>query len=294
MRAFLRQLDPEWASGPGRGRAPHDRIPRALRSVGRRRRRLGGSGSGLRTDGGRTWGEPRAYFTPRVGARPGRGGHPPSMVGRHPHPGVDLAEKSGADAVVAGTSDLDVGLFVDCAGADPYFVPFLDARSRRPRPGGRQLPRSAAAVPSLRPGHGRAWARGDRPGLLRSRSGRARRMVAYGASKAFDLVMGEALWAELHEHGVDVLSLVLGLTDMPALCGLLADRGNWPAPTTARRFRRATSTKSSTRRWPTWRTVRRTSSARRSVKARRCSGPWPGTTRPRRCWIRARACWTRS
>ena len=32
---------------------------------------------------------------------------------------------------------------------------------------------------------------------------------AYGASKAFDLVLGEALWAELRPHGVDVLSMVL-------------------------------------------------------------------------------------
>jgi len=54
----------------------------------------------------------------------------------------------------------------------------------------------------------------------------ARRMVAYASSKAFDLVMGEALWAELHDSGVDVLSLVLGVTDTPALRRLLADRGN--------------------------------------------------------------------
>ena len=54
----------------------------------------------------------------------------------------------------------------------------------------------------------------------------ARRMVAYSASKAFDLVLGEALWAELHDKGVDVLSLVLGVTDTPALRRLLAEKGN--------------------------------------------------------------------
>jgi uncharacterized protein len=42
-------------------------------------------------------------------------------------------------------------------------------------------------------------------------------MVAYGASKAFDMVMAEALWAELHDKGVDVLGLILGETDTPAL-----------------------------------------------------------------------------
>ena len=40
-------------------------------------------------------------------------------------------------------------------------------------------------------------------------------MVAYCASKAFDTVMAEALWAELHGEGVDVLALVLGVTDTP-------------------------------------------------------------------------------
>ncbi len=50
-------------------------------------------------------------------------------------------------------------------------------------------------------------------------------MVAYGATKAFDMVMTEALWAELNGTGVDVLGLVLGLTDTPALRRLLLQRG---------------------------------------------------------------------
>ncbi len=50
-------------------------------------------------------------------------------------------------------------------------------------------------------------------------------MVAYGATKAFDTVMAEALWAELRGTGVDVLGLVLGLTDTPALRRLLLRRG---------------------------------------------------------------------
>jgi len=53
----------------------------------------------------------------------------------------------------------------------------------------------------------------------------ASNMVAYAATKAFDMVMAEALWAELHDDGVDVLALVLGLTDTPALRQLLAKRG---------------------------------------------------------------------
>jgi short-subunit dehydrogenase len=50
-------------------------------------------------------------------------------------------------------------------------------------------------------------------------------MAVYSASKAFDSVFTEALWAEVHGHGVDVLSLVLGETDTPALRRLRAERG---------------------------------------------------------------------
>ena len=58
----------------------------------------------------------------------------------------------------------------------------------------------------------------------------ARNMVGYAATKAFDMVMAESLWAELHDQGVDVLALVLGVTDTPALRRILARRGNLPSP----------------------------------------------------------------
>jgi NAD(P)-dependent dehydrogenase (short-subunit alcohol dehydrogenase family) len=50
-------------------------------------------------------------------------------------------------------------------------------------------------------------------------------MVAYGATKAFDMVFAEALWGELHDEGVDVLGLILGKTDTPALRRLEREMG---------------------------------------------------------------------
>ena len=44
------------------------------------------------------------------------------------------------------------------------------------------------------------------------------------------MVLAESLWAELHDHGVDVLALVLGVTDTPALRRLLASRGALTSP----------------------------------------------------------------
>jgi NAD(P)-dependent dehydrogenase (short-subunit alcohol dehydrogenase family) len=50
-------------------------------------------------------------------------------------------------------------------------------------------------------------------------------MATYSATKAFMLCFAESLWSELRAHGVDVLTLVLGITDTPALRALLAQTG---------------------------------------------------------------------
>jgi short-subunit dehydrogenase len=42
-------------------------------------------------------------------------------------------------------------------------------------------------------------------------------LAVYGATKAFDLILAEGLWAEWRASGVDVLSLVLSATDTPSL-----------------------------------------------------------------------------
>jgi uncharacterized protein len=51
-------------------------------------------------------------------------------------------------------------------------------------------------------------------------------MVAYGATKAFDMVFAEALWTELHDKGIDVLGIILGKTNTPALRRLEHSRGH--------------------------------------------------------------------
>ncbi len=144
---------------------------------------------------------------------------------------LDLADANAAAAVIDATSTLDVGFFVYCAGADPHFVRFLDA----PVEEAETLVRRNCLTPVQLSHHfARPMVGRGKGGIVLVSSGAAlvgaRRMVAYGASKAFDLVMGEALWAELHDDGVDVLSLVLGVTDTPALRRLLAQRGNLANP----------------------------------------------------------------
>jgi short-subunit dehydrogenase len=50
-------------------------------------------------------------------------------------------------------------------------------------------------------------------------------LATYGATKAFDLILAESLWAEWRASGVDVLGLVLSATDTPSLRRVLDARG---------------------------------------------------------------------
>jgi short-subunit dehydrogenase len=50
-------------------------------------------------------------------------------------------------------------------------------------------------------------------------------LATYGATKAFDLILAESLWAEWLTSGVDVLGLVLRATDTPSLRRVLDAKG---------------------------------------------------------------------
>ncbi len=139
---------------------------------------------------------------------------------------VDLVADDAMATIIAATTDLDVGMVMYNAGADAYYEPFL----ANPVDVALAMVQRNCVVPIQVCHHFAApmEARGA-GGIVLVSSGAglvgAPNMVAYGASKAFDIVMGEALWAELHDKGVDVLSLVLGATDTPAFRRLLVKRG---------------------------------------------------------------------
>ena len=139
---------------------------------------------------------------------------------------IDLAEPGAAAAIAAATSDLEVGFLVYCAGADPDFKPFL----ANPIEAAEAMVQRNCVVPMQLCHHfAAAMVERGRGGIVLFGSGAGlaggANMVAYGASKAFDMVFAEALWAELHDKGVDVLGLILGKTDTPALRQLEHSRG---------------------------------------------------------------------
>lgn len=144
---------------------------------------------------------------------------------------IDLTGHDAMAQIVDATAGLAIGMVMFCAGADPNYEPFL----ANPVETALAMVHRNCIVPMQICHHFAPpmVARG-KGGIVLVSSGAglvgARNMVAYGATKAFDMVMAEALWAELHDKGVDVLALVLGVTDTPALRRLLARRGNLTSP----------------------------------------------------------------
>jgi short chain dehydrogenase/SnoaL-like domain len=116
------------------------------------------------------------------------------------------------------------------AGADPNYKPFIDSPVSTALG---MVHRNCMVSTELCHHYGAAMVTRQRGGIIVVSSGAAfagaPNTVAYGASKAFDMVVAEALWTELHPHGVDVLSLILGETDAPAL-RLRAERGQADDP----------------------------------------------------------------
>jgi short-subunit dehydrogenase len=138
---------------------------------------------------------------------------------------LDLSDDDADDALAAATADLDVGLLVYNAGADPYASRFLEQPVDIWQA---MLVRNCATVLGACHHFGARMVERGRGGIVLVTSGAGwvggSHLAVYGASKAFDLVLAESLWAELGPLGVDVLAMVLGRTDTPAFRRLLAGR----------------------------------------------------------------------
>jgi short-subunit dehydrogenase len=131
----------------------------------------------------------------------------------------DLAERDflhGVEAVIARTG-VDVGLVV-CNAALGLEGPFLEASLETMH---RAVEIACQSTLTLAHHFGRAMVERRRGGLIFLASGTALQgspgFSSYAATKAFNLVLGESLWYELREHGVDVLSYVPGPTNTPGM-----------------------------------------------------------------------------
>ena len=130
---------------------------------------------------------------------------------------LDLSEADAVSTLARATADLDVGLFVYNAGADPHMSRFLDKPVDVWQG---MVARNCVTVMVATHHFGGLMVRRGHGGIVLVTSGAAwaggSHLAVYGASKAFDLTLAESLWAELGPQGVDVLAMVLGQTDTPA------------------------------------------------------------------------------
>jgi uncharacterized protein len=138
---------------------------------------------------------------------------------------LDLSEPDAANELARATADLEVGLLIYNAGADPNMARFLDQPLEVWQA---MLARNCSTVMASAHHFGGLMAQRGHGGLVFVTSGAAwaggSRLAVYGATKAFDLILAESLWAELAPSGVHVLAMVLGQTDTPALRALLGGR----------------------------------------------------------------------
>lgn len=143
---------------------------------------------------------------------------------------VDLAAPDAFERIRAVVGTRDIGLFVSNAGSDPNGARFLD---RDIAIWLELIQRGVITLVKCCHHFGGLMRARGKGGLLLVNSGACYGggsfLAAYSATKAFMLNLSEGLWTELRPHGVDVLTLILGMTDTPEFRRFLAANGQ-PVP----------------------------------------------------------------
>ncbi len=131
---------------------------------------------------------------------------------------VDLSSADGARAVISATQGLDVGTLVYNVGSEPNYGNFIDhdwemleGRLHRNLVSKARLVHHFAGLMAPR-GRGALVLMGSIAGF-----GGSPGFALYASSKAFSHALGEGLWVELAQRGVDVITPVVGQTNTPTM-----------------------------------------------------------------------------
>jgi short-subunit dehydrogenase len=139
---------------------------------------------------------------------------------------VDLTAPQAIAELAAATGDLEIGLYIANAGGEDSSALFLDKDLDKHLA---LVRRNCLSVIEAAYRFGGLMVRRGRGGVILTSSRVAwaggAHVAAYGATKAFDLILAEGLWAEWHDLGVDVLGLVITATDTPSLHRVLDAKG---------------------------------------------------------------------
>ena len=130
----------------------------------------------------------------------------------------DLSQPDTCERLLAAVGERQVGLFIYNAGGDPYITRFLDTSTED---WGALLRLNCLTVMQCSHAFGAAMLERGQGGLLlvgsQAALGGIRKLAMYTATKGFALNLGESLWAEWKDRGVDVLNLVIGTVDTPTM-----------------------------------------------------------------------------
>lgn len=131
---------------------------------------------------------------------------------------ADLSQAGVAERIQAHIAEREIGLLIYNAGGDPYLTRFLASSiedwSSLLRLNSQTVMESCHLFgqPMLERQRGGVILVGSQAAL-----GGIRKLAMYCATKAFMLNLGEALWAEWKDRGVDVLNLLIGTVDTPTM-----------------------------------------------------------------------------
>ena len=146
---------------------------------------------------------------------------------------ADLSDPKAAEVIATGAAAVgqdNIGLFIANAGADSNGALFLDGDIAD---WDRLVQLNVGTTMRLAHHFGRSLRARGKGGIILVGSGACygglSGIAVYSAAKGFLLNLGEALWAELRHHGVDVLNLILSRTDTPAHRKLM-ERNGQPIP----------------------------------------------------------------
>lgn len=130
----------------------------------------------------------------------------------------DLSAANATSRLLAATGTRQVGLLIYNAGGDPFISQFLNTDAERWKS---LLRLNAQTVLEASHAYGGQMLARRRGGLILVGShaalGGVRKLGMYSATKAFSLNLGESLWAEWKDQGVDVLNLLISTVDTPMM-----------------------------------------------------------------------------
>jgi len=130
----------------------------------------------------------------------------------------DLSHSDATKKLQTAVGEREVGLFIYNAGGDPYITRFLDTSTED---WGALLRLNSLTVMQCSHAFGAPMLERGRGGLLlvgsQAALGGIRKLAMYTATKGFALNLGESLWAEWKDRGVNVLNLLIGTVDTPTM-----------------------------------------------------------------------------